>query len=300
MTGPVASSSQARYPVAQKERLLSADRGVSVSGRLLFGWVCVAILSVGKAATDDAIEGLVMARHADDQPLVTFEQFGGAPARVLAEHAPTRKVAVLELPAHWRWRPPPQREHTWELFVLEGELNWGDEPVRRYGHVHLPAAVAPPELMADAGARVLLFLDPPRDTDGAAVSHRPYDGRAWRPGVVAERDTGIRLPLEVLDLLWVESTGQRTWLLRAGPELVLPWERHETVEEGFILEGGYRLVECLPAGERADDYRPGGYFHRPPGVIHGGPGSGSDDTVVMLLRTPTALTVEFVQGCSPD
>lgn len=243
--------------------------------------------------------GMIVERHADAQPLKSLAPFGNAAARLLAEHSAAQQVAVLELPPGWHWLPPSQREHTWELFVLQGELLWGSRPLGPKDYAYLPSRASAPELRATAVTRALLFLDPPRPSDGEVGRVVEYDEAAWRPGVVAERDTGLRLPLEVRDLRWVQATGQRTWLLRAGPELVLPWERHETVEEGFIVAGEYRLVECLPGARLTGTYRPGGYFYRPPGIVHGGPGSGSDGTVVMLLRTPEALTVEFLTGPSP-
>jgi hypothetical protein len=242
---------------------------------------------------------MIAGRQADRQPLTALAPFGDAPARMLGDHSPAQQVAVLELPAGWRWQPAARRDHSWELFVLEGELGLDLQVLGRYDYAQLPSGASAPQVQAVTATRVLVFLDPPRSTDGEALRVVPHDEAAWRPGVVAERDTGIRLPLEVRDLLWVEATGQRTWLLRAGPELTLPWERHETVEEGFLVAGEYRLVECLLEGPQVHTYRPGGYFHRPPGIVHGGPDSGSDDTVVMLLRTPEALTVEFVTGPQP-
>lgn len=251
------------------------------------------------AGEGDMSGGMIALRQADEQPLTALGTFGGAPARMLAEHSAAQQVAVLELPAGWAWQPPAERAHTWELFVLEGELVWEASSLARHDYAHLPSRAPAVPLRAVAATRALLFLDPPRPSDGEAGRVIIHDESAWRPGVVSERDTGIRLPLEVRDLLWVEDTGQRTWLLRAGADLVLPWERHETVEEGFVVAGDYRLVECLPEGRLAGRYRPGGYFYRPPGIIHGGPDSGSNETVIMLLRTPEALTVEFVTGAEP-
>ena len=70
----------------------------------------------------------------------------------------------------------------------------------------------------------------------------------------------MTLAVEVKDLLWVEETGQRTWLLRLGTDFALPWEVHDTPEEGFLLsriDGAtpwslLREISGLPA-ERVDD-----------------------------------------------
>ena len=148
-----------------------------------------------------------------------------------------------------------------------------------------------------AGARLLLFLDPPRDTDGLQARIMDTQSVPWRAGVVAQRDTGRTLAVEVKDLLWVEETGQRTWLLRMGTDFEFPWEVHDTAEEGFLLEGQFRLGECLEQGPVHGEYRPGGYFYRPAGIPHGGLESGTDSIAFFLLRTPTDLTVKFQDEC---
>lgn len=243
------------------------------------------------------LEALVVFRHATDVAPTPIQDFGSAPGRLLNRVDDVQQVAVMELPAGWQWQPARARRQSLEFYVLSGAVQWGDEKLSAHDYAYLPATAPAPLLAAHGEVEVLVFFDPPRDTDGNQARVRHADDGGWRPGIVAERDAGIRLALEVRDLLWVESTGQRTWLLRARPDLVVPWERHETVEEGFLVAGDYRLVECLPEGPVSGSYRPGGYFYRPPGVVHGGPEAGSSDEVMWLLRTPTALTVEFLGGC---
>jgi hypothetical protein len=167
-----------------------------------------------------------------------------------------------------------------------------------YYYAHLPAAAAAPVWTAGLeGARVLLFLDPPRDTDGTHSRVMDTQREPWRAGVVAQRDTGRTLAVEVKDLLWVEQTGQRTWLLRMGTDFELPWEVHDTAEEGFFLAGRFGFGECLEQGVLNGEYRPGGYFYRPAGIPHGGPEAGTESTAMFLLRTPTNLTVRFLADC---
>ena len=241
--------------------------------------------------------GQVIARHPDDVAAAPLPEFGNAPARVLRAEG-RALVALVELPSGWQWQPPPARAHAVELLVLDGELGWGPALLARHAYAHLPQAAPAPPLSAAVPTRVLVFFDPPRDSDGnKARVLLPADD--WRPGVVAERDTGVALALEVRDLLWVPETGQRTWLLRSDVDFSLPWERHTTVEEGMLLEGEWRMGECGAAGAVMTDYRPGGYFFRPPGILHGGPETGSAVPVLFVLRTPTALTVEFAEDCVP-
>ncbi len=251
--------------------------------------------ATANASTTDT---LVAFRHSSDVAPAAVADFGSAPGRLLNQVDDVQQVAVLELPAGWQWQPPPARRQSMELYVLAGALELGGARLAAHDYAYLPATAPAPLVAAAGDTRVLVYFDPPRDTDGDELRVRPADDGGWRPGIVAERDAGIRLALEVRDLLWVESTGQRTWLLRARPDLVVPWERHETVEEGFLVAGDYRLVECLPEGPVSGTYQPGGYFYRPAGIVHGGPESGSSDSVTWLLRTPTALTVEFFGHCA--
>lgn len=264
---------------------------------LLAGLLLMGITPQGAAAHPPELDALVVFRHTTDVAPAPLADFASAPGRLLNRVDEIQQVAVLELPAGWQWQPPRTRRQSLELFVLSGTLQWGDALLSAHDYAYLPTAAPPPLLAADGEVQVLVYFDPPRDTDGNQARVRHADDGGWRPGIVAERDAGVRLALEVRDLLWVESTGQRTWLLRARPDLVVPWERHETVEEGFLVAGDYRLVECLPGGPVSGSYRPGGYFYRPAGVVHGGPASGSSDEVMWLLRTPTALTVEFFESC---
>lgn len=228
-----------------------------------------------------------------------ISEFGGAPGRVLSRDSSGRRVLVVELPAGWRHTADAAGRAAIELLVLSGELRWDAESLVRHDHGYLPPAAAAPDWSAPVATAVLVFFDPPRPTDGGVARITHSAELKWRPGVVAQQDTGLALKLEVKDLLWVESTGQRTWLLRSGPDLEVPWERHDGVEEGFLLEGRYRLAECLAAGAVVEEYTPGGYFYRPGGIVHSGPESGSDDEVLWLLRTPTRLTVEFLPNCEP-
>lgn len=226
-----------------------------------------------------------------------WPEWGAATAHVLHRHPSGDSVAQMTLPAEWQINLRALRTHTYEILVLEGSLEIGSSPLDKWGYAHVPHSCAVP-FKSQQGATVVIFADRPRPTDGMQlrlVTTAPDD---WRPGAVASRDTGRSLALMVRDLYRVSITGQRTWLLKASADLVLPYERHRTIEEGYIIQGRYRLIECLPSGEAQFDHEPGGYFWRPPGIIHGGPKSGSNGDFVMLLRTPEALTVEFVEAPS--
>ena len=240
----------------------------------------------------------VFGRHLDPRDeLQTLPEFGGAPARVLHRYADGRIVAELALAADWQWPIELVPDRSFELLVLEGQLQWGGDELSRLDYLQWPAGTPSRNLTSVVATQALVFIDPPQPTDPAdarVVRTTPID---WGGSSVSKRDTGVELKLEIRSLFKDESTGRWTWLLRAGPDLVLPWEVHRTVEEVYLIEGEYQLHECLPAGKTRFDYRPGGYFPRPAGIVHGGPDSGSPGDILMLLRAPTELTVEFRPGC---
>ena len=244
---------------------------------------------------------LVLFQQREVAAIGTVAELGATPVRLLNKARDGRQVVVAEVAAGWTHSLPVQRQHTIELLVLAGELSWDSRALAMHDFSLLPAAAPAPAWAAGPeGVSLLLFLDLPQATDPAVARVLDSASIAWRPGIVAQQDTGQALKLEVKDLLWVESTGQRTWLLRAGADLQVPWEVHDGVEEGYLLEGDYRIGECLPgeATPTTGDYLPGGYFYRPGGVVHSGPESGSQGGALWLLRTPTRLTVDFVDGCS--
>ncbi|HMB59216.1 MAG TPA: hypothetical protein VKN35_04825 [Xanthomonadales bacterium] len=277
--------------------------------RTMSGWLGFLLIAAAAAAEPDPdpdpdpiSEGdLVLFMNSEAAAPGQVDEFGETPVDILNNASDGRQVVTVDLKPGWTFKLPATRLRSMELIVLNGELLWKDTVLRVNDYAFLPASAPAPRLAAGLnGASALIFLDPYSDTDGEKEKILHTGQMEWRPGVVAQRDTGLALKLEVLDLLWVESTGQRTWLLRAGPDLTVPWEIHQGVEEGYLLEGDYRMGECLPGDNEpiTGNYEPGGYFYRPGGIVHSGPESGSKSGALWLLRTPTRLTVDFVDGCS--
>jgi hypothetical protein len=240
----------------------------------------------------------VFGRHLDQQDRAqALPEFADAPARILHRYTDGRIVAEIDLPADWQWPQTLAPRLSLEILVLDGRLQWAGEPLQRLDYLQWPAGQVSKNLSSEAPSRLLVFADPPALSDPSeprVVRTGPAD---WGGSSVSKRDTGVELKLEIRSLFKDEKSGRWTWLLRAGPDLILPWEVHKTVEEVYLIEGDYQLYECLPAGKTRFDYRPGGYFHRPAGIVHGGPDSGSPGDILMLLRTPTELTVEFRPSC---
>ncbi len=265
---------------------------------VVLGAAALAFLATVGGCSSAAHKDLVLFQQTETAPQGILNFLGGLPVKMLNAAADGRRVAVAELPSNWSLDLAAEREQTMELLVLEGSIAWNGNLLEQHDYAFLPSRAPAPRLATPTGAaKALLFLDPPQATDGHRERLVPKDAVAWRPGVVAQNDTGQQLSLEVKDLLWIESTGQRTWLLRAGPDLSVPWEVHTGVEEGFLLAGDYQLGECLKNGPVVGSYSPGGYFYRPGGIVHSGPDSGTKTHALWLLRTPIRLTVEFVDAC---
>jgi hypothetical protein len=266
--------------------------------RLTLSLSLLAGLLYFNSSVADANPDLVLFQNADASPVGRIELLGDTRVRLLNDANDGRRVVVADLTGGWSRQLPSDREQTVEALVLEGEITWQGTTLGPYDYAHLPARAPAPVLTAGRdGARLLLFLDPPRDSDGAALTLVDSDRLPWQPATVAVRDMGRELALELKDLRYVEETGQRSWLLRVFTDFEIPWEVHTSAEEGFLLDGEFRNGECLPAGPVDGLYRPGGYFYRPAGIAHGGPESGTETGALWILRTPTDLTVEFLDDC---
>ncbi len=249
----------------------------------------------GQKPPPPSFAGFIQSQTAPDEP---WSGFPGVVARRLsADEFTGRRALYLELPLGWRWSGFINDAFSREWYILDGRLQAGTASLAAGDFLYLPPGARPPELTAVVAARALLFVDPASPASGLT---QPFVASArslpWRPGTVA-RDAGVPLDLSVKDLKLDPGSGARTWLVRIGPGVRVPWESHSVVEEGYLLEGDYRLVECLPAGRREGTYLPGGYFRRPAGWIHSGPDSGTEGGAVWLIRSPGPLDVSFHEGC---
>ena len=266
---------------------------------------CAASGTRGAEATGPFVEyDFVAWAQERSAPLARADAFDGVPARLLSADPTTGRFAgVLQVPAGYGRAAGGALPVTTEFYVLEGTLQFGAERLEARDYAFVPPGVDPPALASTSGARVLLFHSPSvADADALAKQRaqgayvtRDRDAR-WSPGTVSQA-AGVNVPLEIKHLRKDPHSGARTWLVRIAPGTKVPWERHSTVEEGFLLEGDYRLSECLRSGSRTGDYAPGGYFHRPAGVLHSGPESGTRRGAVWLMRSPGTLDVQFYTEC---
>lgn len=185
-----------------------------------------------------------------------------------------------------------------ELYVLRGSIRFARVALGPGDYARLGAGYDMGEVRLGADSDILLFRYPV----GAPASPQPEPlvvreaETEWTAGTVA-RDAGAEAPLMIRRLFTDPETGARTHLVRLAASVSVPWEIHSTAEEGYLLDGDYRLAECLPSGRRDYDYAPGGYFYRPAGVMHSGPQSTTTTGATWLIRTPRTLDALFYPAC---
>jgi len=175
-----------------------------------------------------------------------------------------------------------------EILVLEGELRVNERVFHQDCYTYLPAGTVHTHVSCDHGALIIVFFD-----------REP----GWRPGVpAAHYDSTDCVPyLDAFEMTWEQrgmdpvygNAGSRWKLLRGGPDQPFmtnlitspphrhppawrgPQERHDCVEEMFLISGEYLSNVGI--------MRPGAYFWRPPGVLHGPYGTRSP--TLALIRT---------------
>jgi hypothetical protein len=271
--------------------------------------IAVSLLALGTARADqpvrDSQTGFVGYVASTAVPLEDFARWPGTRARLLSEDPVSGRLAVqVEIPPRWRGARPGSVPQSIELIVLEGALRFGTTQLERWDFAFVPPATRPPRLGSAAGATVLLFIDPPAD-DAAAVARQKqrgayvtrFDPDRWQPATLA-RDAGATANLRVMHLKKDPFTSARTWYVKLEGGMQVPWEVHSMIEEGYLMEGSYRLAECLPDRTVIGEYSAGGYFWRPGGIPHSGPDSGPLADSVWLQRSPVALDVIFYGRCN--
>jgi quercetin dioxygenase-like cupin family protein len=208
--------------------------------------------------------------------------------------------------------------HPVELYVVSGAVRFGATLLGEGDYAYVPAgSLLPTPRSVGDSARLLMFVvgdnaDPrPRRLmfggDNIVLEQELATGTldmSWRIVRGAEQPweaatVDPKLKLQVKQFRRDSATGARTFLVKTGADFKIPWEVHDTVEEGYLVQGQFRLEECTRTGVRSDMYQPGGYFHRPAGVWHSGPNSGALGTqdAIFLIRTPVNLTARFAQSC---
>lgn len=234
----------------------------------------------------------------------------GAEQRLLSRDQHGRCSLVVRAEPGWVAGNPGFFTSEAEIVVLRGSLEMNEDILGRYSYTAVPAGMPVHRLSAEYGARFLLFLNDPA---GEFLVQGSPDAEWDRAGNVP--------PVNLFDLSWKApytpglapgiltkllrehpASTARTWvtgMLHWGRE-ISAWEEHPTAEEAYVLEGRITNTERLSSGVATHVYNPGGYFHRPPRVLHSGPGSWVDAYAMILFRSPKRLETRWRDGSAPS
>lgn len=189
---------------------------------------------------------------------------------------------------------PLHRAGSEELYVLEGELAINGVELRRHHYAYLPAGYVRRGFIASPGTLVLTFFNGGfADLDAARTPAElreapvlPLDAQAmeWDGATLDPKLAHLRLSRKILRAAPDDSC--RTYLLAGLPHGrprsgYVQLERHPHDEEMFLIEGD---MSC-PQGVM----RPGAYFYRPRGIVHGP--HFSDHGFFMFMRNPGTSTI---------
>jgi hypothetical protein len=231
----------------------------------------------------------------------------GLKAKTLSRDPKTGAVSLLlSYPPGWRSRADSNyHSGDEEIFVLEGDLTIGERTLTDRCYSFIPAGMTHGPISSRNGCLALTFFNREPDVTASkesrpgskidrAIEYKSYYDEPWALGSTRAKSKNPP-PLLVKVLRHDEQTGERTWIagvLSGHPDYT--WETHPTWEEGYLLEGEYRLAECLDGKSKAGVYTPGSYFFRPAGLPHVGPDAGAKGYAIWLFRTPAELDVKFL------
>ncbi len=260
----------------------------------LFRPVLLIFLLTGCASGPPVVPYLAYIQ-ADELPDIFVAGLPGVRAKQFAGDRETRRSSIrLLLPADWQGTTGASPGKSVEMFVIAGEITLGSMALKRGSYAYIPPGFTGSNFRTKAGAMVLYFLD---DANPAAVIQTPLILDSvlvdWQPVSEDPEDFG----LSVKELRLDPGSGAQTLLLRIDPGATQGWRKSSTVEEGYLLSGGYRHSECINGEVATGDYAPGGYFQRPSGAVNGGPEAAAMSSAIWFLRRMGKGAVESLPAC---
>jgi hypothetical protein len=214
----------------------------------------------------------------------------GVRAREFSSDPRTREMGGrIDIPPDWKGTTGGEPGLALEMFVLAGELNFSDISLGPGGYAFVPPGSMGFRLVSEFGAEVLYFLS---EVDERSVIRSPL---ILDSGLVAWEETSPGIFER--ELREDPGSGARTWLQRIRPGTRLRWSSSNVEREGYLVEGQYAENECDNGEPAGWEYLPGGYFRRPAGVLHGGPGTGALTESTWFLREQAGGTVTQQPAC---
>ena len=199
-----------------------------------------------------------------------------------------------------------------EWYILEGEVQIGDQTLTGNDYWAAPKGILTPELKVKAGTIILLFREygdwafTPADANGPEardfdeLTIRSSDGQDWYDVTDPENGSpmdfergGTPVPGLFIKMLYHDvETGFYTRLIKAKPGWrEHPLAHHPCFEEAYCLDGtfDYNFGEMIK----------GQYFFRPRGIRHGDFTAGEDGTV-WILRCDGQLVDWYTDNASVE
>jgi hypothetical protein len=197
----------------------------------------------------------------------------------------------VDLPAEWSGTTGGMPGKSLEIYVLDGKLSFSDFELGAGGYAYVPPGSLGFRLKTESGARILYALD---EVDESAVIRAP---------IIMDSNlvpwTEVRPGFYEKDLRFDPGNGARTWLQRLDPGVEIPLTSSSAAREGYLVSGELRHAECLDGEAMAAGYLPGGYFRRPPDMVHGGSESTTTAPSVWFLRERSGGKVTEHSACPP-
>jgi len=224
--------------------------------------------------------------------------FPGTRAKIFSQDDRSRRTSMaLQIPPDWSFGTGAAPGKTLEMYVLEGALTLGEFELEPGGYAYLPSGSMGINMSSVEGALLLYFID---DVQPGAIIQTPIISNSnllsWQAASDAIGEFGISSKELRLD----PGSGARTWLLKVEPGAVQDWQQASTTQEGILLSGQYRHIECGADGVVAGEYLRGGYFLRPADAVNGGPDATAVQTSVWLMRVLNHVSYTRNMECNID
>ena len=265
------------------------------SGKSLTGSVLLALLLAGCAAGKPQTPYPAFIQT-DELPDIFIAGLPGVRAQQLAGNPSTRRSSNrILLPPEWAFTTGASPGKSVEIFVLAGEVVLGDLSLTAGGYAYVPHGSSGMQVSTAQGALLLYFLD---DANPNAVIQTPLILQSELVGWKPLSDDPNDLGLSVKQLRSDPGSGARTWLVNVDPVATRTWQQSSATREGYLFAGTYRDSECVNGEVLTGDYTTGGYFHRAPGAINGGPDAGTEAGATWFVRVLENETLTTLAECA--
>ena len=227
----------------------------------------------------------------------------GISIRTLNEDPETGAItAILEIPANWEWATSGYCEANQEYFVLDGELQMGEQLLESGGFCFYPAGVLQPTWRARTTCRLFAifnagpkYVAATKSTPSADVNATVPFVDSWAmdwfdPTSASAPSVAFRPGIFVKVLRHDPATGSSTHLAGLMPGWFAEGiEVHPIREESLIISGDVNIATV--GGQPGYTCTVGSFYSRPAGVPHGPLASKNGN--VGIVHTEGLLGIDY-------